>query len=112
MARFYEVSLRLNSNSGLISHARVLLAILLVTLMQIPLSATVFAEPENPKLRNENASNVMARKISPVQAPMAKSVRCMFQQRNSNKACTVAATALTATRTSSKPNTGRALTAR
>ena len=53
MARFHEAHTRLNLKSGLISPARALLAIMLVAAMQIPLSSTVYAEPENPKLRNE-----------------------------------------------------------
>ena len=52
MARLHEVPV-LNSKSDLISCSRVLLAILLVAIMQVPLSGTVLAEPENPKLRNE-----------------------------------------------------------
>lgn len=52
MARLYEVPV-LNSKPDLISCSRVLLAILLVAIMQVPLSGTVLAEPENPKLRNE-----------------------------------------------------------
>ncbi len=52
MARLYEVPV-LNSEPDLISYSRVLLAILLVAIMQVPLSGTVLAEPENPKLRNE-----------------------------------------------------------
>ena len=47
----------LNSLSGLMLNARKLLAFSLVTMLlaslQIPLSSSAFAEPENPKLRNE-----------------------------------------------------------
>ena len=53
MAHLHEVPPFLNSKSSLISCSRALLAILLVAIMQIPLSSTVLAEPENPKLRNE-----------------------------------------------------------
>ena len=52
MARLYEVPV-LNSKPDLISFSRVLLAILLVAIMQVPLSNIALAEPENPKLRNE-----------------------------------------------------------
>ncbi len=53
MARFHESSSRLNAKTGFTSQLRILLALFLVTAMQIPLSSAVLAEPENPKLRNE-----------------------------------------------------------
>ena len=47
----------MNSLSGLMLNARKLLALslvaMLLTSLQIPLSSSAFAEPENPKLRNE-----------------------------------------------------------
>jgi len=41
------------SQFHLSSHVRFLLAIILVAAVQVPLSSTAVAEPENPKLRNE-----------------------------------------------------------
>ncbi len=53
MARFNKVPPVLNSKFGLISPAKTLLTLMLIVIMQIPLSSMAFAEPENPKLRNE-----------------------------------------------------------
>jgi len=53
MARFNEFFPPLNPKSDLISPVKMLLAIILVTAMQLPLSGTAFAEPENPKLAND-----------------------------------------------------------
>jgi len=52
MKFFRETFPKLNSNFSMIPQTRVLLAILLVALMQFPLSSTALAEPENPKLTN------------------------------------------------------------
>ena len=53
MARFKEALASSKSKIGLLSHLRVLFAILLVTAVQIPLSSQAYAEPENPKLAND-----------------------------------------------------------
>ena len=53
MACFNEDLSPLNSKTGLLSQLKILIAFLLVTAMQIPLSSPVFAEPENPKLVND-----------------------------------------------------------
>jgi len=53
MARFDGIHSPVVSQSGLLYRARVLLAITLLAAMQIPLSSTAFAEPENPRLKNE-----------------------------------------------------------
>ena len=53
MTRCNEAPSALSSKSGSISHAKLFFTVMLVALMQIPLSSSVFAEPENPKLRNE-----------------------------------------------------------
>ena len=53
MARFYTELPSPNSQFHLMTHVRLLLAIMLVATLQIPLSSTAFAEPENPKLRND-----------------------------------------------------------
>ncbi len=53
MARFYKKLPFPFPKLCLIFQAKVLLAIILVTGWQLPLSSTAFAEPENPKLRND-----------------------------------------------------------
>jgi len=53
MARFLEAPLLVNFKSSLISNTKMLLALLLVAAMQMPLTSTAFAEPENPKLSND-----------------------------------------------------------
>ncbi len=52
MVRFNEGLFPLNFKIGLLIHLKTLLAFLLVTVMQVPLSSPVYAEPENPKLVN------------------------------------------------------------
>ena len=52
MARFNEALFPFNLKIGLLIHLKVVLALLLVTVMQVPLSSPVYAEPENPKLAN------------------------------------------------------------
>jgi len=52
MARFKEFLCSLGSKSCLFSTLHILLSILLATSLQIPLSNTAFAEPDNPKLAN------------------------------------------------------------
>ncbi len=53
MARFYQTTSPLNSLAGLIPPVKILLAIVLVSTTQIPLSSIAFAEPENPRLAND-----------------------------------------------------------
>jgi len=53
MVRFNEALFPLNLKIGLLIHLKVLLAFLLVTIMQVPLSSPVYAEPENPRLAND-----------------------------------------------------------
>jgi len=53
MARFIELLPSLNPKSDRVSPIKMLLAIFLVTAMQLPLGGTAFAEPENPKLAND-----------------------------------------------------------
>ena len=52
MARFKGFLCSLGSKSCLFSTLHILLSILLATSLQIPLSNTAFAEPDNPKLAN------------------------------------------------------------
>ena len=52
MARFKELLCSLDSKSCLLSALHILLSTLLVTSLQLPLSNTAYAEPENPKLAN------------------------------------------------------------
>ena len=53
MACFNEAFSCLNPKSVLFSPVKVLFAILLVAILQLPLSDLAFAEPENPKLAND-----------------------------------------------------------
>ncbi|MFC1776650.1 cytochrome C [Pseudomonadota bacterium] len=53
MARFHEVPSPLDTRYRPIFHVKMLFAIMLVAAIQIPLSNTAYAEPENPKLRND-----------------------------------------------------------
>ena len=53
MACFNEAFFCLNPKSVLFSPVKVLFAILLVAILQLPLSDLAFAEPENPKLAND-----------------------------------------------------------
>jgi cytochrome b subunit of formate dehydrogenase len=53
MARFKKLSFSSGIKSNLISPVKILTTMLLVAAMQLPLSSTVYAEPENPKLKND-----------------------------------------------------------
>ena len=53
MARFKEFPFYSSLKTDLISHTKIFIALLLVAALQLPLSSTVFAEPENPKLAND-----------------------------------------------------------
>jgi len=53
MARFKEFAFPLGIKNNLTSHIKPLVTLLLVAAMQLPLSSAVYAEPENPKLRND-----------------------------------------------------------
>ncbi|MGB7451293.1 MAG: hypothetical protein WBM36_04105, partial [Lysobacterales bacterium] len=53
MARFNKALSSANFRSDLLSHLKVLFAILLIASIQLALSSPVFAEPENTKLANE-----------------------------------------------------------
>ena len=53
MARFHQAPLLQHLKSSLVSHTKMLFAVLLIATVQIPLSSTAFAEPDNPKLAND-----------------------------------------------------------
>jgi cytochrome b subunit of formate dehydrogenase len=53
MARFHQAPLHLNLKFKLASCSMTLLAMLLVTAMQLPFSTLAYAEPDNPKLAND-----------------------------------------------------------
>ena len=53
MARFKELTFYSNLKTDLISRTKLFIALLLVAALQLPLSSTAFAEPENPKLAND-----------------------------------------------------------
>ena len=77
MARFNEALSSSDSNYALFPLIKLLLVILLVTAMQVPLSSTAYAEPENPKLANDRCLRCHGKENYSRKAPTVKCAHYM-----------------------------------